>query len=132
MDAQELFSAFMASGHGQQAVADLGQQGIGPDDAANMLGHAMNTAHDHVHDHAESAGILGEHPGRSFFAAFAAGLVKGDGIKGAFEDGAVGVLTAKITEVLCEKAGVDPGVASTVAAIATPYLVGFLKEHLGS
>ncbi len=131
MDIQELAKTFMASSHGQQAMSALTAQGISEGDATAFLEHGAAAAHDHVHGEAESAGILGAHPGRSFFAAFAAGLVKGDSIKQSLEDGAVGVVTAKVTEVLCDKAGLDSGTASTVAATATPFLMGFLREHLG-
>lgn len=130
MDVEELTRTFLASEHGQQALAALTQQGISEDDATTMLGHAAQAGADHVHDHAESSGILGEHPGRNFFAAFAAGLVKGDSVTDALEDGAAGVLTAKVTEVLCDKLGLDPNTAATVAATATPYVMGFLREHL--
>lgn len=130
MDVQELAQSFLASEHGQQALSALKQQGISEDDATKMLGHAAQAGADHVHDHAESNGILGGHPGRNFFAAFASGLVKGDSVLEALEDGAAGVVTAKVTEVLCDKLGLDPNTAATVAATATPYVMGFLREHL--
>lgn len=130
MDVQELVQSFMASGHGQQALSALTAQGHSETDATNMLAHAAQAGADHAHGAAESGGILGEHPGRNFFAAFAAGLVKGDSVMDALEDGAAGVVTAKVTEVLCDKAGLDPNTAATVAATATPYVMGFLREHL--
>lgn len=131
MDVQELISTFMQSSHGQSALSALTAQGHSETDAAAYLGHGVNAAHDHVHDHATEGGILGAHPGRSFFAAFAAGLVRGDSVLQALEDGAAGVVSAKITEVLCDRAGLDSNTASTIAATATPYLLGFLREHIG-
>lgn len=131
MDVTQLVSSFLNSEHGKGALSALGQQGIGAGDAQTYLSHAVAAAHDHVHDQAESQGLLGGHPGRSFFAAFAMGLVKGDGLKGALEDGAAGVITAKITEVLCDRAGLDSNTASMIAATATPYIMGFLRQHLG-
>ncbi|MFO0669550.1 MAG: hypothetical protein U0235_07990 [Polyangiaceae bacterium] len=131
MDVETLISNFMASGHGQAALSALTSQGHAENDAQGYLGHGVAAAHDHVHDHADQGGILGAHPGRSFFAAFAAGLVRGDSVVQALEDGAAGVVTAKITEVLCDRAGLDANTASTIAATATPYLLGFLREHLG-
>lgn len=130
MDIQELAKSFLASGHGQQALAALQQQGISESDATTMLGHAAAAGADHAHSQAESSGILGGHPGRNFFAAFAAGLVKGDSVLDALEDGAAGVVTAKVTEVLCDKMGLDPNVAATVASTATPFVMSFLREHL--
>ena len=84
-----------------------------------------------MHEHASSSGILGEHPGKSFFAAFAAGLVKGDGVLGALEDGAAGVITGRVAEALASRAGLDEGTAATVAAAATPFVMSFVKKHLG-
>ncbi|CAG9189259.1 hypothetical protein BCAR13_10151 [Paraburkholderia caribensis] len=75
MDMQELVSEFLASEHGSQATQALADQGINADDAQQMLGQVAETAHAHVEE--QGAGLLGEHPGKSFFAAFAAGLVKG-------------------------------------------------------
>ena len=129
MDLQALTAAFLQSPHGQQAMGQLTQQGFNQWDASALLGHAVGAGADHVHNHAQSSGLLGDHPGRSFFAAFAAGLVRGDGVFGALEDGAVGVVTAKITEALCYRAGMNPNMAGTVAAIATPYVMGFLRDH---
>jgi hypothetical protein len=130
MDIQELAQSFLSSEHGQQALAALTQQGMSEDDATTALTHSVAAGADHVHNSAESSGILGEHPGRNFFAAFAAGLVKGDSVMDALEDGAAGVITAKVTEVLCDKMGLDPNTAATIAATATPYVMGFLREHL--
>ena len=127
MDAQELFQQFIGSSHGQHALAALSAQGISGDDAQKYLQHATEAAHAHVE---EQAGILGNHPGKSFFAAFAAGLVKGDGLLGALEDGGEGVITGRIAEYIADKAGIDSGTASTIAAAATPYVWSFIKQHL--
>jgi len=76
------------------------------------------------------AGLLGSHPGKSFFAAFAMGIVKGDGILGSLGDGVEGVIVGRVAEALASRAGLDPNTASTVAAAATPYIVGFIKSKL--
>jgi hypothetical protein len=130
MDIPEVFEKFLASDNGQQALGALQAQGISADDATTYLGHATQAVADHVNDHAQSHGLLGDSPGKSFFAAFAAGIVKGDGVFGSLEDGAMGVVTARVTEALCDKAGVDSATASTIAAAATPYVASFLKQHL--
>ncbi len=122
---------FLNSDQGAQAKAALASQGISPQDAEQYLGHATQAAMEHVNDHAASNGLLGEHPGHSFFAAFAAGWLKGDGVFGALEDGAMGVVTGRITEALADKAGLDSGTASAVAAAATPFVMSFLRQHLG-
>ena len=129
MDMQAFVSEFLNSEHGQAAVSALSAQGLDADAAQQMLTVGAEAAHTHVET--EGAGLLGEHVGKSFLAAFAAGIVKGDGIMGALGDGLEGILGAKVTEALAERAGLDPGMASTVAAAATPYLVSFIKSKFG-
>lgn len=129
MDAQQLISEFLASEHGAQAVSALAAQGVGADDAQQMLGHATTAAYDHVEE--QHAGLMGSHPGKSFFAAFAAGLVRGDGFFRSLAEGGEGVLTGRVAEALATRAGVDSSMASTLAAAATPYVVAFLKQKLG-
>jgi hypothetical protein len=129
MDAQQLISEFLASGQGAQAVQALGAQGVSEDDARQLLAHAAGAVHEHVD--AQSTGLMGEHAGKSFFSAFAAGLVRGDGFFRSLVDGGEGVLTGRVAESLAARAGIDAATASTVAAAATPYIVGFLKQRLG-
>ena len=128
MDSQQLISEFLSSDHGAQAMQALSAQGVGQADAQQLLSHAAGAAAEHVEE--QHAGLLGDHPGKSFFAAFAAGLVRGDGFFKSLEDGGEGVLTGRIAEAVAARAGIDPSTASTVAAAATPYLVNFLKERL--
>jgi hypothetical protein len=123
---------FMASGQGASALGALQSQGLDPSMAQQVLQHAAVAAHGHVEQVSQSAGILGNHPGKSFFAAFAAGLIKGDGIWGSLKDGGEGVLTGRIAEFVADKAGVDSGTASALAAAATPYLVDYFKGKLAS
>ncbi|MBS1941408.1 MAG: hypothetical protein JST38_11110 [Bacteroidetes bacterium] len=128
MDVQQLVSEFLASPHGGQAMQELTAQGISADDARQMLANAAETTHAHVEE--SSAGLMGEHAGRNFFAAFASGLVRGDGFLKSLMEGGEGTLSGRVTESLAQKLGLDPSTASTVAAAATPYLVSFLKEKL--
>ncbi|CAG2127345.1 hypothetical protein LMG31506_00451 [Cupriavidus yeoncheonensis] len=128
MDVQQLVTEFLASEHGGQAAQALADQGIGADDAQQMLSHAAEAAHDHVEE--QGGGLMGEHAGKSFFAAFAAGLVHGDGFFQSLKEGGEGILTGRVAESLAGKMGIDPATASTLAAAATPYLVAFLKEKL--
>ncbi len=128
MDMQQLVSEFLASDHGSQAAQVLTAQGINPDDAQQMLGQVAETTHAHVEE--QGSGLLGNNAGKSFFAAFAAGLVHGDGFFKSLAEGGEGILTGRVAESLGEKLGLDPGMAATVAAAATPYVVAFLKEKL--
>jgi hypothetical protein len=127
MDIQELLGDFMKSPHGQQAMGALAGQGLTPDVAQAALGHAT----DAVATHMKGGGGAVAHQGiGNFLAGFAAGLAKGDGVTGSLEDGAAGALVGAVTAALVEKAGLDPAMASTAAASATPYIVSFLKEKL--
>lgn len=129
MDTQQLISDFLSSDHGAQALQALTAQGMSDADAQQALTHAAAAASEHVEE--QHAGLMGAHPGRSFFAAFAAGLVRGDGFFKSLEEGGEGILTGRVAEAVAARAGIDPGTASTIAAAATPYLVNFLKQRLG-
>lgn len=121
---------FLNSSHGHQAKQKLLDQGMSEDEANIFLAHATQASADHVHEHAERHGFLGEHPGRNFFAAFAAGVVKGDGVLGSLGDGFEGALVGRITEAVCNKTGMDSNIAETAAAASAPFVASFLKEHL--
>jgi hypothetical protein len=129
MDMQQLLGEFLASEHGAQATQALVAQGVNADDAQQLLRHAVSAAGDHVEE--QNAGLLGDHPGKSFLAAFAAGLVKGDGFFGSLVGGGEGVMTGRIAEAMAARAGLDPSTASALAAVATPFVVNFLKQKLG-
>ncbi|MDY0743441.1 hypothetical protein SNE35_02950 [Paucibacter sp. R3-3] len=130
MDVQQLIGEFLASEHGAQATQALAAQGVNADDAQQLLGHAASAAYEHVESQ-QSEGLMGEHAGKSFFSAFAAGLVRGDGFFKSLVDGGEGVMTGRIAETLAARAGIDPATASSIAAAATPYVVAFLKQRLG-
>jgi hypothetical protein len=127
MDVQQFVSEFLASEHGNQAAQALAAQGMSDDDAHQMLSQAAEAAHGHANE--QDAGLMGDHAGKSFFSAFAAGLVRGDGFLKSLLDGGEGVMSGRVAESLAEKVGIDPSTASAVAAAATPYLVSFLKER---
>lgn len=128
MDAQQLISEFLASEQGAQAAHALGDQGFSDADAQQLLSHATEAVHAHVE--AQPSGLLGEHAGKSFFAAFAAGLVHGDGFLKSLVDGGEGVISGRVAESVAARAGLDSSTASSVAAAATPYILAFLKQRL--
>lgn len=121
MDAQQLVSEFLASDHGAQAMGALREQGVDDATAQQLLGHAAEAAHAQATEH---------HGGRNFFAAFAAGLVRGDGFMKSLVDGGEGMLAGRVAESMAAGAGVDGSTAATLAAAATPFLVSFLKQKL--
>ena len=129
MDAQALFSEFLSSDHGVGAMQALTAQGVSETDAQTMLGHAADAAQAHVAEQS-GGGLLGDHAGKSFLASMAAGLMRGDGVTKSLEDGGEGMVSGRVAEALASRAGVDSGLASTLAAAATPFLMSFLKEKL--
>jgi len=132
MDIANLVQSFLRSQHGQAAGAALTQQGFSGQQAQEILGHSARAGAAHVEQHhQDSGGILGEHAGLSFFAAFASGLIRGDGVVGALEDGVGGVVVGRIAEVLMSQMGLDSTVAHAAAAATAPYVMSFLKQHLG-
>jgi hypothetical protein len=126
MDMQQLVSEFLSSPHGAQATQALTDQGFSTEDSQQMLGTAAETAHAHADE--QNEGLLGNHAGKSFFAAMAAGLVRGDGFFKSMEEGGEGVLTGRVAESIAARMGMDPATASSVAAAATPYVIAFLRE----
>ena len=131
MDISSLLSRFSESSHGQAAASALSAQGYGDDDVRQILGHSVSAGAAHVEEaHQAGGGLLGRHAGMTFFAAFASGLVKGDGIRGSLEDGAVGMIEGRIVALLTAHMGIDSATADAAAAATAPYVLAFLREHL--
>jgi hypothetical protein len=132
MNIESMAQEFAGSDEGQQAAAALSQQGFGDDQVAQILSHSGRAGAEHVENyHKDNGGILGEHAGLGFIAAFVAGLIKGDGAVGALEDGVAGVVIARITEALTARMGLDSALADTAAAATAPWVMAFLKKRLG-
>ena len=88
----------------------LAQQGLAPDQVNQVLQEAVGAAHAHVNE--QGSGLPGDHMGRNVFAAFAAGLVKGDGFFGSIKDGLEGGIGGRLSESLAGKVGLDPSTTS--------------------
>ncbi|MDR5809937.1 hypothetical protein [Caballeronia sp. LZ019] len=128
MDVQQLVSQFLSSAQGAQAAQALNNQGFSAENSLQILGAAAESAHAHAEEHGQS--MLGEHAGKSFFAAFATGLLRGDGFLKSLAGGGEGIMTGRVAEILAARIGLDPATASSVAAVATPFIVSFLREKL--
>lgn len=128
MDVQSLISEFVSSEHGSNATDALAQAGVTGDQAQQILAAAAGAGHAQVEE--SGSGLLGAAPGKSFFAAFAAGIVKGDGVFGSLEDGAEGVLVGRIAQAIGSEVGIDPATAQTLAAAVTPFVASFIKKKL--
>ena len=128
MELSSLLGRFLESSHGQAAASALSAQGFGDDDVRQILNHSLSAGAAHVEQAHQAGG--GHHAGLSFFAAFASGLVKGDGVFGSLEDGAVGVIEGRIVALLTAHMGIDSATATAAAAATAPYVLAFLREHL--
>jgi hypothetical protein len=132
MDISSIVQGFLGSQQGQQAAGALAQQGFNYNQVQQILSHSAAAGAQHVEQHhKDSGGLLGEHAGWSFFSAFASGLVKGDGVVGALEDGALGVVMGRIAEALMAQLGMDSALANAAAGATAPFVMGFLKQHIG-
>jgi hypothetical protein len=129
MDLSPLLDKFLESPHGQGAASALSAQGYSGDDVQKILHHSISAGADHVEQAHKAGG--GHHAGISFFAGFASGLIKGDGVFRSIEDGAVGVIEGKIVGLLTAHMGIDSAAADAAAAATAPYVLAFLREHLG-
>src|ERR1700679_2076593 len=98
MDTQQIIKSFIHSPEGRQAATALEGTGVDQSKISEILHHAARAGIEHIESDAAKGGILGEHAGLSFFAAFASGLLKGDGVMGSLEDGAGGVVVGRIAE----------------------------------
>lgn len=121
--------SFLGSPEGAQAATDLAIAGVPGDQIQSVLTHAIRAGIEHIEADASNGGLLGEHPGLSFFAAFASGLVQGDGVVGSLEDGALGVVIGRITEAITSSVGLDSGLVDAAAAAAAPNVMRYLKRH---
>jgi hypothetical protein len=126
MDIASLLGKFLESSHGQNAASALSAQGLGSADVQQILTHSMTAGAEHVEEAHKSSG----HAGMSFFAAFASGIIKGDGVFGSLEDGAVGVIEGRIVALLTARMGMNSAAATAAAAATAPYVLAFLREHL--
>jgi len=127
MDISSLLNRFLESSHGQNAASALSAKGFSGDDVQNILAHSVSAGAAHVEQAHQSSG---GHAGMSFFAAFASGLIKGDGVFGSLEDGAAGVIEGKIVALLTARMGMNSAAADAAAAATAPYVLAFLREHL--
>jgi hypothetical protein len=127
MNIPSLLNKFLESSHGQSAASALSAQGFGASDVRQILDHSVSAGAAHV-EQAHNNG--GGHAGMSFFAAFASGLIKGDGVFGSLEDGAVGIIEGRIVALLTARMGMNSAAATAAAAATAPYVLAFLKQHL--
>ena len=131
MDTQQIIQSFLHSSEGRQAASALADVGIEESKISQVLHHAARAGIEHVEADAQRGGILGEHAGMSFFAAFASGLLKGDGVVGSLEDGVGGVVVGRIAEAITASVDIDSSLVDAAAAATAPYVMAYLKKHLG-
>lgn len=136
----DMLSGFINSAQGQNALAALQKHGIGLTEAKNVLANAVpaaaaamkNATAGHQDPAVGLFDLFGGHAGRSFLEGMVAGLVRGDGVVGALEDGGMGLVGGHIAEVLAQKMNINSGRASMIASVATPFIVHYIHGKLSS
>jgi hypothetical protein len=134
----ELLNRFSSSQHGQQAAALLAQQGWSPAQQQQIFGAALPAAANALHMQTQGSSqpalslfnIFGGHPGRQFLLGAVAGLFRGDGVVGSVGDGAMGMVSGHMAEVLAQRLGMSPQLAGNVTAALTPMITHFVYENL--
>jgi hypothetical protein len=135
---ESLVGSFLSSAHGQGAAQALAENGVAPDMAQSLLGQALPAVGNILHPAAAGSsggggllgGLLGGHEGSNFLMGAVGGLLGGHGLTGALEDGALSAVSGRVAQIAAEHLGVNPDMASRIAAAATPFLVSFVKEKL--
>lgn len=134
----DLLSGFASSPHGQSAAQALQNKGYSPADAEGLLSHAIPAAaaamkkqtEGHEQPHLGLFNIFGGHAKREFLIGLTEGLLRGDGVVGSLEDGAMSMVAGHIAEVVADRAGMNQEAAGTIAAIVTPFIVHYAHEKL--
>lgn len=135
----ELLKEFASSEHGQNALGAL-QQNFPSLNAQQIMAAAVPAAAQAMHKvtagqeqpHVGLFNLLGGHAGKSFLAGAVAGLLRGDGIMGSLKDGVMGTLGGHIAEYLAQETGLDPAMASQVAALLTPFITHYAHDKLST
>jgi hypothetical protein len=134
----QLLNGFVASDQGKGALQALLGQGVSQADAQSFLAHAVPAAAAWMHSQSDGQpqptrgifDLFGGHAGTDFLLGAVAGLLKGDGVTGALADGGMAVIGGHIGEVVASRLGWDVSRSGAAAAIATPFIVGYVQKHL--
>ena len=128
-----LLQDFLNSPFGSQAVQALqSQHALPPEKAQQAIGVVTAGAQDMMQKNEMDPNAIASQFGTLGNAAAGGigGMLNGGGVRGAIEGGIGGMVAGKAAEILAQKVGMDPRTASSVAAVAAPFLLRFLHEHL--
>lgn len=128
-----LLQEFLSSPFGNQAMQTLqADHGLPADKAQQAIGVVTDHAQDMMQKNQMDPNAVASQFGTFGNAAAGGigGVLAGGGVRGAVEGGIGGVVAGRAAEILAEKVGMDPRTASSVAAIAAPFLLRFLHQHL--
>jgi len=134
----DMLKGFVASSFGRDALAALQKKGIPEDEAKKFMSVAVPGAAEamksatagHAQPEVKLFDLFGGHSGRSFIEGVVAGIVRGDGVVGSLEDGAMGLVGGHVAEVIASRMDVDTSKASMVASILTPFIVHYAHDKL--
>lgn len=134
----QLLNMFGQSPQGQQAYSALQAQGYSPQQSAGILTTAFPAAVSALQNamHSQPGGQLGllditnGNYMQNFLTGAVAGLVRGEGLKGAAIDGVQGVVGGHVAEVIASRCGLPQRVAGVLGAIVTPLMIDFLWDKM--
>lgn len=79
-----------------------------------------------------AAGLLGGGITANAITGALSGMLGGGGLGGALEGGLSGVVAGKVGEMLAARMGMNPQMASLIAAGIAPHLVNFIQGRMGA
>jgi len=79
-----------------------------------------------------AAGLLGGGITANAITGALSGMLGGGGLGGALEGGLSGVVAGKVGEMLAARMGMNPQMASLIAAGIAPHLVNFIQARMGT
>jgi hypothetical protein len=135
---EQMLQQFLGSSQGQAALQTLQQQhGMDPAMAQQTLGVAGEGAAQALHQvnggaPGNAAGLLGGGLTTNAITGALSGMLNGGGLGGALEGGLSGIVAGKVGEMLASRMGMNPQMASMIAAGIAPHLVNFIQARMGS
>ncbi len=136
---QELLQQFMSSPQASAALQAIQQQhGLDPATAQKSL-HAASEGTAQALAQAPGGGganplggllsMLGGGAGGNAVAGALSGMLGGGGLGGAVQGGLSGVVVGRVAEMIASRTGMNPQMASAVAASLAPHILSFLHER---
>ena len=133
---EQILQQFLGSSQGQAALQTLQQEhGMNPAMAQQTLGVAGEGAAQALQQAnggapGNAAALLGGGLTTNAITGALSGMLNGGGLGGALEGGLSGMVAGKVGEMLASRMGMNPQMASMIAAGIAPHLVNFIQARM--